>query len=55
MLTILFNQYAYPRKHGNSGPDIPLTDEWDDIKRDDEELIVLIPAFMRVIDDANTK
>ena len=53
ILTIIFNQYVPERRLGNWDYDIPLTDKYD-IDRDDEEIMLLVPMFMKVIiDDAN--
>ena len=55
MLTILFNQLALPaRAHGTSGPDRPFVESPLDllhkmIKRDDEELAILIPVMFEVL------
>ncbi len=53
-LVILFNQHPQIVKYSTSKPEEPFADMRDDIERDDEEIMLLVPIFHRIIIDANT-
>lgn len=56
MLTILFNQYAPPRRRrGHSQRDKTPDPLHELIEREDDEIAVLIPCLMKVIYDAHTR
>lgn len=53
MLTILFNQYAPPRRRrGHSQRDKPPDPLHELIEREDEEIAMMIPCLMKVIGNA---